>query len=196
MCMFSKFFNKKGKESAADHQVRFYGVDSTMNYCPRCGDEYRADIVSCAGCKVPLISGEAKLAQELKAREVRDERSMELLPGDELITIRKGSVNDIKSLKKLLAADRIPSLIAGDESSCRKGCCGPELYLQVKKEDMDAVTLILTREFVSATALDDYDMRNVDAVFDHQADTTVCPACGCSFSPTVGACPECGLCFE
>jgi hypothetical protein len=167
-----------------------------MNYCPRCGDEYRAEITRCAGCKIPLISGEVKLAQELEAREVRNDRSMVLLPEDELVTIRKGSVNDIKALKKLLAAERIPSLIAGDENSCRRGCCGPELYLQVKKEDMDAVTLILTREFVNATALDGHDLRNVDAVFDHQAEATVCPACGCTFSPTVGACPECGLSFE
>jgi hypothetical protein len=194
--MFLKFFGKKNKQGAADHPRLIQGVDSTMNYCPRCGDEYRADITSCAGCKVPLISGEVKLAQVLEDQEARDERSMELVAGDELVTIRKGSVNDIKSLKKLLATDRIPSLIAGDENSCRKGCCGPELYLQVKKEDMDAVTRILTRDFVTTTALDGHDLRNADAVFDHQADKTVCPACGCSFSPTVGACPECGLCFE
>ena len=103
MSMFSKLFGKKGRESAAVHPVPVHGIDSTMNYCPRCGDEYRADITICAGCKVSLISGEAKLAQELKARQVRDDRSMELLPEDELVTIRKGSVNDIKSLKKLLS---------------------------------------------------------------------------------------------
>lgn len=194
--MFLKLFGKKRKNSSADQPILVHGVDCTMNYCPRCGDEYRADIMNCAGCNVPLISGEKKLAQATAQQEARDDRSMELQPEDELVTIRKGSVNDIKSLKKLLAADRIPSLIAGDESSCRKGCCGPELYLQVRREDMDAVTLILTREFISTTALDGHDLRNADAVFDDQAATTVCPACGCSFSPTVGACPECGLCFE
>lgn len=194
--MFLKFFGSKRKEGVSDQPGLTHGVDSTMNYCPGCGDEYRADTARCAGCNVPLISGEEKLAQVLEKREVRAERTMELKPDDELVTIRKGAVNDIKSLQKLLAVDRIPSLIAGDENSCRKGCCGPELYLQVKKEDMDAVTLILTREFVSTTALEDYDLRNADAVFDQQADKTVCPACGCNFSPTVGACPECGLCFE
>ncbi|MFW2367846.1 MAG: hypothetical protein ACN4GW_15630 [Desulforhopalus sp.] len=194
--MFLNFFGKKGKEPASDQPDLVHDVDTTMNYCPRCGDEYRADIASCASCNVPLISGEEKLSQVLDQKEIRADRSMELSPDDELLTIRKGSVNDIKSLQKMLAADRIPSLIAGDENSCRKGCCGPELYLQVRKEDMDAVTQILTRDFISSTALDDYDLRNADAVFDQQADTTLCPACGCSFSPTIGACPECGLCFE
>jgi predicted RNA-binding Zn-ribbon protein involved in translation (DUF1610 family) len=70
------------------------------------------------------------------------------------------------------------------------------LYLQIKKEDMQLADEILAREFVKSTALDSHDLSNAAAVFDERATETVCPACGCRISPTVGACPECGLCFE
>lgn len=129
-------------------------------------------------------------------QETLGERSMDIAPDDELVSIRKGPLKDMKSLKKLLALNRVPAILTGDEGSCGKGCCGPELYLQIKKEDMSPATEVLTREFIKSTALDSHDLSNATAVFDHLAPETVCPACGCRFSPTVGACPECGLCFE
>ena len=123
-------------------------------------------------------------------------RSMELLPGDELVSLRKGPLKDMKMLQKVLAAERIPSILAGDEASCGKGCCGPEMYLQVKTADIDVATEVLARDFVKSTALNITDLKHADVVFDEQAKETVCPACGCRFSPTVGACPDCGLCFS
>jgi len=95
-----------------------------------------------------------------------------------------------------LREERIPAILVGDEDGCGRGCCGPELYLQIKEEDLQPASEVLTREFIESTALDSHDLSNAHAVFDHLAAETVCPACGCRFSPTVGACPECGLCFE
>ena len=167
-----------------------------MNYCPSCGDEYRADICHCGICKIPLISGSEKLAIILAKQEAQEERSMDILPEDELVNIRKGPLNDMKKLQNLLALERVPAILAGDEGGCAKGCCGPELYLQIKKDDMQMATEVLAKDFVKSTALDSHDLSNAAAVFDQLATETVCPACGCKFSPTVGACPECGLCFD
>lgn len=197
--MFLKFFGKKSgnidKSSAAVGGL-VHGIDCEMNYCPSCGDEYRVDIRNCVACNIPLISGKEKLDRIIVTQEALGERSMDISPEDELISIRKGPLKDMKSLQKLLAKDRIPTILAGDEGSCAKGCCGPELYLQIKKADMQMATDVLAREFIKSTALDSHDLSNAAAVFDHLAAETVCPACGCRFSPTVGACPECGLCFE
>ena len=142
------------------------------------------------------MSGQEKLANIVKAQEALGERSMDISPEDELVNIRKGPLKDMKTLQKLLALERIPAILAGDEDGCAKGCCGPELYLQIKKEDMQVATEVLARDFIKSTALDSHDLSNAAAVFDHLASETACPACGCRFSPTVGACPECGLCFE
>jgi transposase-like protein len=197
--MFLKIFGKKSEknnESQTDRGAIVHGIDHEMNYCPSCKDEYRAGISHCAVCNTPLISGREQLERVREKQQALAERSMEILITDELVNIRKGPLKDMKTLQRLLANERIPAILAGDEGGCAKGCCGPELYLQIKKDDIPVATEVLTREFIKSTALDSHDLMNATAVFDHLATETVCPACGCRFSPTVGACPECGLCFE
>jgi hypothetical protein len=197
--MFLKFFGKKiekNSSSQADQPVIVDGIDQEMNYCPLCRDEYRADINHCGTCDVPLINGREKLAQVREKKQALASRSMQILPTDELVNIRKGPLKDMKTLQRLLAQERIPALLDTGEEGCTKGCCGPELYLQIKKDDLPLATEVLARDFIKSTSLDSHDLLNATAVFDQLAEETVCPACGCRFSPTVGACPECGLCFE
>ncbi len=196
--MFLKFFGKNNttkhkSQSVEDNQHLF---DTEMTYCPSCGDEYRADIVDCFSCKIPLISGSEKIALEKERNAHLQDRSMEFLPGDEMVDIRKGGLQDIKYLQKILAAELIPSLVVSDEDNCKKGCCGPEMFLQIRKADTAGAMEVLARDFVKSTSLKSHDLKNAEAVIDLNAAETLCPACGCLFSPTVGACPECGLCFE
>lgn len=197
--MFLKFFGKKSEKTdrpPAEQGAIVDGIDQEMNYCPLCKDEYRSDISHCGVCKVPLINGREKLAQVREKNQAMANRSMQILPTDELVNIRKGPLKDMKTLQRVLAQERVPALLAGDEGGCAKGCCGPELYLQIKKEDLPLAMEVLARDFIKSTALDSHDLMHATAVFDQHAAETVCPACGCRFSPTVGACPECGLCFE
>ena len=197
--MFLKFLGRKSEKkdrSSCGETTNAHGIDLQMNYCPSCGDEYRGDSSHCLACNIPLVSGQEKLERVMAAEEALRGRSMDISPADDLVSIRKGPLKDMKSLQKLLASERVPAILAGDEGTCGKGCCGPELYLQIKKQDMSLPDEILARDFIKSTALDGHDLSNAAAVFDHLAAETVCPACGCRFSPTVGACPECGLCFE
>ena len=197
--MFLKFFGKKS-EKRADSSVlslrNEFGIDPEMSYCPSCGDEYRPGIAECAACNVTLLSGMEKLEQARAQHDSFVSHSMDISSADTLVDIRKGPLKDIKYLQRLLGEERIPSIIAGDENSCGKSCCGPEMYLQIKEEDGDRALKVLAKDFVQSTSLESHDISNATAVFDQTAKETVCPACGCRFSPTVGACPECGLCFE
>lgn len=193
--MFLKFLRRKPAAEKRESQRLQHGIDREMFYCPSCGDEYRPGIAACATCGLELISGEEKLSRLLAERENHASRSMEISSEDELVNIRKGPLRDMKYLRSILAAESIPSLIAGDES-CGRGCCGPELLLQIRQTDVDEALKVLAKDFVRSTALDSHDLSHAQAVFDHQAAETVCPACGCRFSPTVGACPDCGLSFE
>lgn len=197
--MFLKFFGKKQekqRKSGVGTTELVGGFDPAMNYCPKCGDEYRQDIGTCGICEIPLIGGEQRIESYLQARKKYDERSMEISPEDDLVVIRKGALKDIKQIKKILGEHRIPSIIAGDEANCGKGCCGPEMYLQVKNGDVPAASELLALDFIKNTAVDVDDLIQAEAFFDAGAKETVCPACNCKFSPTVGACPDCGLCFE
>ena len=133
-------------------------------------------------------------AQEQKNKRLA-ERSMEISPDDELVDLMKGAILDVKQLQSRLAGDGFPSIVAGDSSSCGKGCCGTEVRLQVRMNDIQEVMAFMTREHVQNTGLAEHDNSYTDAVYDPSALNTKCPACGCSFSPQNKICPDCGLCF-
>lgn len=197
--MLLNFFRRKSDKNLVDADQRprlVNGIDREMYYCPSCGDEYQPGVANCVSCRVPLVSGDEKISRLAGQEERIAQRSMELSPEDDMVSLRKGTLSDVKYFRKVLARERIPALIAGDEASCGRSCCGPEMLLQIRREDVDAALEILAKDFIKSTALDSHDLSNAHAVFDHQAAETVCPACGCRFSPTVGACPECGLSFE
>lgn len=197
--MFLKFLRKKAANSAHDRLQEVGGaggIDPEMFYCSSCSGEYRLELSICPMCRIALVSGTEKLAQLAREQECLAGRSMELQPGTELVSIRKGPLQEMKYLQKVLEQGYIPGLISGDESGCGKGCCGPEMYLQISKDDVGPALEILAKEYVRSTALDSHDLCNASAVFDPSAAETVCPACGCGFSPSVGACPDCGLSFE
>jgi len=200
MNMFLKFFNKKNNKNNSSVSYRAnHGleIDPEMKYCPSCGDEYRSDMARCGVCDEALVRGEEKIARMAVKNERFAGRTMDISHSDELVTIQKGLLKDIKVLRTLLAQERIPAMIAGgDEAGCRKSCCGPEMVLQIKKQDIEAAAEVITRDFVKSTALDTHDISGAAAVFNPLAKETVCPACGCRFSPAVGACPDCGLSFE
>ncbi len=196
--MFAKLFSKKPKkQKTTDNIAISHGVDPEMNYCPGCDDEYRSDVKNCAVCEVELIPGSEKLAEILRREQALGSRSMEISVDDELVTLRKGQLKDIKQLKKLLAKEKIPAILAGDEQSCGQGCCGQEMYLQTRASDAEAAMAVLNQDFVKNTSLASHDMTYADAVFVEGAESTVCPACGSQFSPDAAKnCPECGLCFS
>jgi hypothetical protein len=187
------FWNKRKKKKICAPETA--GVDREMNYCPACGDEFRADITRCVSCEITLITGEEKLAAVQKQQELMNNRSMEISADDELVALRKGGLHDMKQLQALLAGDRIPAILAADET-CGKGCCGTEMYLQIRKSDVDAAMIVLSREYIRNTALESHDLSHADAVFVQEADSNVCPACGCRFTALEEMdCPGCGLSF-
>lgn len=170
--------------------------DPELKYCPVCDEEYRADIKSCVSCDVDLVSGREKIAAEEVVQQQRAARSMELSAEDDLVNIRKGSLLEMKTLQQTLAREHIPALIAGEKkSNCGKGCCGTDLYLQIRREDGELAMGVLAREFKRTTALDHHDLSYTGSVYDQRAAQTVCPACGFSFSTSNCTCPDCGLCF-
>ncbi len=171
-------------------------IDPELKYCPRCHDEYRAEITTCVECNLELLTGGQmeELIQQQEAK--KSARSMELHPDDEMVNIRKGPVLQMKELQIVLEREGIPSLTIKDDSGCGQGCCGPELLLQVRMADIQDVFAVLEEEHERSTGLNDHDTSHAAAVFNTAAEKATCPACGCSFSTTLSCCPDCGLCFS
>jgi hypothetical protein len=170
-------------------------IDPDLNYCPQCDEEYREDFDTCAACNIALIPGKERLSMEEAKNNKLAARSMDISPDDELVNIRKGALGEMKQLQAVLGAASIPSLLAGDESNCGKGCCGTDMFLQIKMADGDAAMEELAKEFEKTTALHSHDLSTAHAVFDTGVAKSNCPACGCKFSTSSTTCPECGLCF-
>ncbi len=166
-------------------------IDIELMYCPKCGDEYRTDFSFCAACEVELIDGATKIAQ--LQGNIKQRRTESISAEDSLVVIRKGRIFEMKQLQSLLQQDGIPSLIAAEGGDCIKGCCGPEVVLNVRLEDVEDAMVVLAGDFQRTTDLVSHDLRNVAAVFDTDSVEVTCPACGHRFPPTIPECPDCGL---
>lgn len=169
--------------------------EQDLNYCPQCQDEYRADIDKCPVCACDLLPGSEMIAREEKLQQKMAGRSGELSPDDELVAVKRGPLAEMKVYEELLNRERICTVLAGDESSCGKGCCAGTFDLVVRREEaQDALQIIETE--IRRTAVIDSGVHGAvgDSVFDPLASDNTCPACGHEFSGGM-ECPDCGLCF-
>lgn len=178
-------------------------IDPHMRYCLTCNDEYIPEMTKCGVCGAELVSGNEVLARRQAGRQRTASRKGPLTPDDDIVTIFKGALADIKRIEQQLRREQIGTLVWGDKPSCGKGCCGGgEMELRVRREDAAATMAIIEADFARQTASHHHHLHGAvaDYVFDPQGSTNQCPACGCSFStPSIGSqgltCPDCGLCF-
>lgn len=168
-------------------------VDSQMKYCPTCGDEYRAEFVECVACGVALIAGEVKKEALHKIDQAIASRPTKIDVNDDVVTLQKGPMKDMKELKKCLQNHYIPSLLVSDGVP-QAGCCGgPQLFIKVRREDAEMAVHVLSNELSAVTHIAEHDLTGIGEVFDEHKGANVCPACQHTFSSKDGVCPDCGL---
>jgi hypothetical protein len=170
-------------------------IDPDLQYCPSCMDEYRAEITTCAACHISLISGKEMLASRQELKRGQEGRSMLLSPADDLVSIRKGPLVQMKDFQAMLKREGFPSLAVNEDSNCGQGSCTTNLLVQIRRDDLQDVMAVLEREHIQSTGLEDHNLSTAGAVFDTAAEQATCPACGYSFPTTQVTCPDCGLCF-
>lgn len=176
-------------------------IEPDLKYCPKCNDEYRAEIEKCAVCGITLITGLQKIEMEKERLKKLESRTTELSPDDDLVGLRRGPLSDMRHLSNLLNNEKIATLLVGDMKTCAKdrfgnsSCC-PTIYnLLVRRQDgMDAIHII-EEEHRRTTGLAHHENSHGDAIFNPHAGEAQCPACGHSFPTTETSCPDCGLSF-
>lgn len=172
-------------------------IEPDLKYCPRCLDEYRAEIERCASCACDLLTGNEILEQAVGKQADSAERTMDIAEGDELTAILQGQMLQLKQVQAMFERFRLPSIIVNEDgSNCKKGCCGPTVVLQVRTADLETAAQLLQQDHVRSTGLADHDHTHAGAVYDTRADEATCPACGFVFSTGNSACPDCGLHFS
>lgn len=170
-------------------------IDPEMKYCPSCKDEYRPEIAQCGVCGRPLVMGVEYQAQEQGRLARVQNRRGALQPGDDLVTIHKAPLKDIKPLEAQLTRENIGFLLVGDEHGCGKGCCPSNFELRVRREEARDAFLVLEQEHQRSTGLASHNHEIEDHGFNPEAGEATCPACGYRFSTATTTCPDCGLCF-
>ncbi len=164
--------------------------DEDCMYCPQCGDEYRAEISTCAECKVALVSG-ARMAASLRGPVYQA-----IEPHEELVAVRRGPLLHIRQLEDYLRRAGLASIVTpGEDGRCASGCRGPEVELKVRAKEVEPVLAALAEEHRKSTGLDLHDESFNGALFDVEVGQAACPACGCLFSTDTVLCPDCGLRF-
>jgi hypothetical protein len=166
-------------------------IDPELNYCPRCQDEYRTEIRTCAACAVALVSGVEMLDRQQRRPASRPE---EIGPQEAVVSVHKGSMLQVKALQTHLLDRGLASRVTKEDGGAC-GCKGVEVLLQVRESDLPEVAAALAEEYRQSTGLSDHDTRFAGAVYNPEANEALCPACGCRFAPRLTECPDCGLCF-
>lgn len=177
-------------------------IDPEMRYCLTCNDEYIPEMTSCGVCGAALITGGEMLERRRSGSRQVAGRKGALTPEDDIVTIFKASLADVKRIERQLARENIGTLIWGDKPSCGKGCCGGgDLELRVRREDAGAAMAVIEADFRRQTASHESHSAVADYVVDLANSQNSCPACGATFSldprhASQGVtCPDCGLCF-
>lgn len=170
-------------------------IDPELKYCPICRDEYRADFSLCAICNQELVNGRDLISQEKPGDDKEIARTVAITEEDSLIPLQRGSLQDMKNLQRLLEKAAVPTMLLKDEDNSGKGCCGTEVFVHIREQDIKRASEVIRAEHEVTTVAADYDLSTADAVFDPGAALTSCPACGCHFMPTSNSCPDCGLQF-
>ena len=171
-----------------------FKIDPTMRYCLNCDDEYMPEIMQCGVCGADLISGEELLAQKRNYKDQRASRLGKLTAADDIITIFKAALYEVKRIEQYMKAENIGTLIVGDDDSCGKGCCGGGVELKVRVQDAPAAMAVIEADLDQTTASHEHGAF-ADYGFDQAEAEHICPACGTDFVGNGSTCPDCGLCF-
>lgn len=169
--------------------------DPQMKYCQACGDEYVPDVTNCGVCGSVLYSGAEMLSAYHEKKKVFSYRKGALTTKDDVVTIFRGPLAEVKRIGALFAAENIGTRIVGEGGGCKKGCCSPDVELVIRREDGAEAQRLINADFEKMTGVSSFSHDIVDNGYDPGSEKSTCPACGFVFDTCSAACPDCGLCF-
>jgi transcriptional/translational regulatory protein YebC/TACO1 len=105
-------------------------------------------------------------------------------------------INEAKRLRDKLFDRGVQIDLIHNEQTCRKGCQS-RVEVWVEAQHLQQVQELFQEEVkrMIETEGTGVNHEQIGQVFDPEAKTTICPACGTEFSTELKECPDCGLVF-
>ena len=94
--------------------------DPELKYCPKCSDEYMMAAEYCAACNILLLTG-LEMVELQKGSGGRLARKGALTEDDDVVTVYKGSLIDVKHLQSLCEKENIGVAIVSPAGGCGSG---------------------------------------------------------------------------
>lgn len=110
----------------------------------------------------------------------------------ELIAIMP--LEEAKALKNQLSHHQVNIELNHQKKTCSSGC-SITVEVHAQKDDIPKIAEILDHNFKNMIEDQNFNLDNLNQVFDPNAPLVTCPACTFEFSPTHIECPDCGLAF-
>lgn len=111
-----------------------------------------------------------------------------------LIKLGTMSLDEAKSLQRVLATKGVEAVMNHDEQTCRRGCA-VTVEVLVPENSLPVVQDTLQAQYQNLAKGLSVDWNLLGQVFDPSKEMATCPACGTQFSTQKTECPDCGLCF-
>lgn len=89
--------------------------DPELKYCPKCNEEYMLTAEKCAECCLTLLTGTEMVHFHAGGR---DARKGALTEDDDLVTVHKGSLADLKHIEGLCKQENIGVAIVSQSGGC------------------------------------------------------------------------------
>ena len=105
-------------------------------------------------------------------------------------------INEAKRLKEKLSIHDVNIELIQNDETCKKSY-QTKVEVWVASEYIEEVQKVIHAENMHMIMSEGVDVNpeQLNQIFDSEAETAVCPACGTSFSTKLKECPECGLVF-
>ncbi len=105
-------------------------------------------------------------------------------------------INEAKRLRDKLSTRGVEIDLIHNEQTCRKGCQS-KVEVWVDEQHVKQAQALFQEEVKRMIDAEGTEVNHeqLDQVFDPEAKTTICPACGTEFSTDLKECPDCGLVF-
>ena len=94
--------------------------DPELKYCPKCNDEYMLTAENCAACNIPLLTGSEMVEWQNNIGGCATRKGA-LTEDDDIVTVHKGSLLDLKHLQSLCEKENIGTAIVSPSGGCSSG---------------------------------------------------------------------------